>query len=54
MTILYHPRIENMVADALSLMTMGSITHLQDGKIVLLKDVHRLAWLGIKHEDSPK
>ena len=32
MTILYHPRKANVVADALSMMSMGSTANVEDGK----------------------
>ena len=42
-----------MVADALSSMTMGSVSHIDEAKKDLLKDVHRLARLGVSLEGSP-
>ena len=42
-----------MVANALSYMTMGSVSHVEEGKKDLLKDVYRLAHLGVRLEDSP-
>ena len=42
-SVLYHLGKDNLVADALSLMTMGSVSHMQQGKKELVKDVHRLA-----------
>ena len=42
-----------MVAEALSRMTMGSVSHVEEGKKDLVKDVRRLAWLGFLFEDSP-
>ena len=42
-----------MVADALSHMTMGSASHVEEAKKDLVKDVHRLACLGLRLEDSP-
>ena len=32
MSILYHPGKDNMVEDALSLMSMGSVSHVEEGK----------------------
>ena len=43
MSVLYHPEKSNMVADALSRMSMGSVAHVANGKKELVKDVHRLA-----------
>ena len=46
MKFLYHPGKANVVADALSRMTMGSVSHVEQEKKELVKDVHRLARLG--------
>ena len=43
-----------MVAYALIDMTICSVSHAEEGKNDLVKDVHRLARLGIRLEDSPK
>ena len=43
MSVLYHPGKANFVADALSRLSMGSVSHVEDGKKELVKDVHRLA-----------
>ena len=42
-SILYHPRKANLVADALSWMSMGSVAHVPSNKKELVKYVHRLA-----------
>ena len=42
-----------MVADALRHMTMGSVCHVEEAKKDLVKDVHRLARLGVRFEDAP-
>ncbi|TMX05236.1 hypothetical protein EJD97_000311 [Solanum chilense] len=34
-------------------MTMGSVSHIDEAKKDLVKDVHRLARLGVRFEDSP-
>ena len=47
MNVHYHPGKVNVVADALSRMSMGSTTHIEDGKKELVKDIHRLARLGM-------
>ena len=52
-SVLYHPGKANLVADALSHMTMGSVSMFNKGKKYLVKDVHRLTRLGIWLEDSP-
>ena len=44
MTVLYHSGKSNMVVDALSCMTMVSVTHVKEGKKDLVKDV--IDWLG--------
>ena len=52
MSVLYHPSNINVVADFLSRMSMGSVDHVPDDKKELVKEVHRLAPLGIQLEDS--
>ncbi|MDV3192306.1 MAG: hypothetical protein Q8853_02525 [Candidatus Phytoplasma australasiaticum] len=37
-----------MVVDALSRMTMGSVSHVEGEKKELVKEVHRLARLGVR------
>ena len=39
MSVLYHPGKANVVADALSRMTMGSVSHIDEAKKDLVKDV---------------
>ena len=41
-----------MVAYVLSRMNMGSVSHVEEGKKNLVKDVHMLARLGVKLEYS--
>ena len=53
MSVLYHSGKANMVADALSRMTMSNVSHVDEAKKNLVKDVHRLARLGVRLEDSP-
>ena len=48
----YLPRKSNLVVDAISHMTMGSVFHVDEAKKDLVKDVHRLARLGVRLEDS--
>ena len=43
----------NVVADSLSRMNMGSVSHAKEGKKDLVKDVHRWDRLGVRLEDSP-
>ena len=45
MNILYYPGKDNMVADALSKLSMGSTAHVEEEKRELPKDVCRLAYL---------
>ena len=53
MSVLYHPGIDNVVADTLSRMTMGSVYHVEEVKKKLEKDVNMLDRLGVHLEDSP-
>ena len=53
MSVLYHLSKANVVEDALSPMTMGSVSHVGERKKDLVKDVHRLARLVVRLEDSP-
>ena len=53
MSVIYHPVKANVVEDALSKMYVGSVAHVFDKKKELVKDVHRLARLGIQLKDSP-
>ena len=52
MSVLHLPRKANNVEDALCHMTMGSVSHIDEAKKYLVKDVHRLARLGVILEDS--
>ena len=54
MSVLYHPDKANVVADALSRMSMGSFAYVPDGKRELGKEVHRLTRLGFRLEYFPK
>ena len=47
-----HPGKANVVADALSQMTMGSVSHIDEAKKDLPREVHRLARLGVRLESS--
>ena len=51
-SILYNPGKANVVADSLSRLSMGSTTHIEEGKRELAKDVHRQARLGVRLTDS--
>jgi len=52
MSILYHPGKANVVADALSRLSMGSTAHVEKEKRELAKDVHRLVRLRVRLMDS--
>ena len=52
MSVLCHPDKANVVVDALSRMTMGSVSHLNETKIELAMEVHRLARLGVRLGNS--
>lgn len=52
MSVLYNPSKANVVANALSRLSMESVSHVEDGRIELVKDVHRLARLGVCLVDS--
>ena len=51
-SVLYHPVKCNVVADALSRMTMDSVCHIDEPKKYVVKDIHRLARLDVRLEDS--
>ena len=53
MSVLYNPNKVNVVVDALSHMTMGSVSNFEEGTKDLVKYVHRLARLVVRLEDSP-
>ncbi|WMV30450.1 hypothetical protein MTR67_023835 [Solanum verrucosum] len=54
MNVLYHPGKGNVVADALSQLSMGSIAHVEEDKKELVCDVYRVARLGFRLVDSTK
>ena len=54
MSVLYHPGKENVVSDALYQMTIGSVSHVEEGNKYLVEHVHILAKLGVWLEDSSK
>ncbi|KAH0776358.1 hypothetical protein KY290_007769 [Solanum tuberosum] len=45
--VLYHPGKANVVEDALSRLSMGSVAHIEEERKELAKDVHRLTRLGV-------
>ena len=52
MNVLYHPCKSNVVADALSHVTIGSVSHVEESKKDFVKAVHRLDCLGVRLKDS--
>lgn len=48
MSIYYHPRKVNVVVDAHSRLSMGSVSQYDDGKKELVRYVHYLARLDMK------
>ncbi|WMV13735.1 hypothetical protein MTR67_007120 [Solanum verrucosum] len=44
----YHPGKANVIVDALSKLSMGSVAHVEEERKELAKDVHRLAYLGVR------
>ena len=52
MNVHYHHGKSNVVDDALIRMSMESTAQIKDGKKELVKDIHRLARLGVRLVDS--
>ena len=52
MNVHYHPGKANVVADALSRMSMGSTTNIEDKNKEMVNDVHSLTSLCISFTDS--
>ena len=48
MSVYYHPWKANVVANALSRLSMGSVSHVEEKIKELVNDVHRLARLGVR------
>ena len=48
MSVHYHPGKENVVADAFSRLSMGSVAHVEEKIKDLVKHGHRLARLGVR------
>ena len=53
MSVLYHPGKDNVVVDALSRMTICSVSHVGKEKKELVKYVNRLDLLGVQLKYSP-
>ena len=47
MSVQYYPGKANVVADSLSRLSMGNVAHVKEERKELVKDVHRLARLGV-------
>ena len=47
MSVHYHPGKADVVADAFSRLSMGSVAHVEEERKELVKDVHRLYRLGV-------
>ena len=43
MSVHYHPGKANVVADALSRLSMGSVAHVEEERNELVKNVHKIA-----------
>ncbi|KAF3661735.1 putative UDP-glycosyltransferase 85A1-like [Capsicum annuum] len=52
MSVLYHSGKANIVANALSRMSTGSVAHVEDSKKKLSQEIHQLARLGVRLVDS--
>ena len=52
MSLHYHPGKANVVVDALSRLSMGSLAHIDEDKRELVKDIHCLSNLGAHLLDS--
>ena len=48
MSVYYHPGKESVVADALSRLCVDSVSHDEDERKELVKDVHSRARLGVR------
>ena len=48
MSVHYYPGQANVLAYALSILSMGSVAHVEEERKELAKDVHRLARLGVR------
>lgn len=51
-SVLYHLGKANIIANALSSVSMDSAAHIENGRKELVKDVHQLVWLGVRLSDS--
>lgn len=54
MSVFYHPDKENVVVDALSRLSMDSVAHIEGGMQEFVREVHKLARLGVQLVDFTK
>ena len=52
MSVHYHPCKANVVVDALSRLSMSCVSHIDDEKKELVKEVHQLSRLGVRLVDT--
>lgn len=52
MSVLYYPDKANVVTDALSRVSLGSMAHVADGKREFVKDVHWLTHFRVRVSGS--
>ena len=52
LSVFYHPRKANKVADGLSHLSVGSVSHIDEDKKDLVNDVQSFSRLGVILEDS--
>ena len=52
-SVLYHPGKANVIVGALIRMTIGSVSHIDEAKKYLVRDVQRFSRLGERLDDSP-
>ena len=53
-SILYHPGKDNTMANVLSRVSMGSVSHVDNSKKDIVKEVHRFSYFGVLLEESSK
>ena len=51
MSVLYNLGKDNVVVDALSRLSVSSLSHVEEGMRNMVKDIHRLANLGVRLGD---
>ena len=53
MSIYYHPGKANVLADALTRLSMGSVSYINDENKEQVEEVHKLPRLGVRLVDTP-